>query len=132
MKIIVSGKRKTSVARAVLVEGSGKVTINQKNYENLHKFDYLKIKEPLLIAEKILGKLNFDVSINVKGGGVKSQTEASRLALARAIAQFSKSKELESAYLEYDRNLLIADVRRKEAYKPGDSKARSMRQSSKR
>ena len=132
MKIIKSGKRKTAVARASISSGSGKVTINKKNYENLHKFDYLKIKEPLLIAEKILGKLNFDVSIKVKGGGEKSQTEASRLALARAILEFSKSKELEKAYLEYDRNLLIADVRRKEAYKPGDSKARSMRQSSKR
>ena len=132
MKIIKSGKRKTAVARATIVSGSGKVTINKKNYENLHKFDYLKIKEPLLIAEKILGKLNFDVSIKVKGGGEKSQTEASRLALARAILEFSKSTELEKVYLEYDRNLLIADVRRKEAYKPGDSKARSMRQSSKR
>ena len=40
--------------------------------------------------------------------------------------------ELRKAYLKYDRNLLVADVRRKEAYKPGDSKARSKRQSSKR
>lgn len=132
MKIIKSGKRKTAVARATIVEGSGKVTINQKNYENLHNLDYLKIKEPLLIYEKIIGKLNFDVFIKVKGGGEKSQIEASRLSLARAIVEFSKSNELEKAYLDYDRNLLIADVRRKEAYKPGDSKARSMRQSSKR
>ena len=45
---------------------------------------------------------------------------------------FSNSKELVNAFLNYDRNLLVADVRRKEAYKPGDSKARSKRQSSKR
>ena len=132
MKIIKSGKRKTAVARASIVEGSGKVTINNKNYEHLHEFDSLKIKEPLLIAEKILGKLNFDVSIEVRGGGERAQIEACRLALARAIVEFSKSSELENTFLKHDRNLLIADVRRKEAYKPGDSKARRMRQSSKR
>jgi small subunit ribosomal protein S9 len=132
MKIIESGKRKTSIARAMITEGSGKVTINRKDYENLQEFDRLKIKEPIAIAEQILGKLNFDVAITVRGGGEKSQIDASRLALARAIVSFTKSKDLEKIYLEYDRNLLVADVRRKEAYKPGDSKARSKRQSSKR
>ncbi len=144
MKIIESGKRKTSIARATITEGSGKVTINKKNYENFQEFDKLKIREPIAIAEKVLGKVNFDVCIIVRGGGEKSQIDASRLALARAIISFTKSKaktkssenseakELEKYYLEYDRNLLVADVRRKEAYKPGDSKARSKRQSSKR
>jgi small subunit ribosomal protein S9 len=132
MKIVESGKRKTSIARAIITEGSGKVTINKKNYENFQDFDRLKIKEPLAIAEQILGKLNFDVSIIVKGGGEKSQIDASRLALARAIVSFTKSKNVETAFLDYDRNLLVADIRRKEAYKPGDSKARAKRQSSKR
>jgi len=132
MKLIESGKRKTSIARAMIVEGTGKVTINKRNYENLQDFDRLKIKEPIAIAEQILGKLNFDVSIVVRGGGEKSQIDASRLALARAIVSFTKSKDLANAYTEYDRNLLVADIRRKEAYKPGDSKARSKRQSSKR
>jgi len=131
-RIITSGKRKTSVARAMLTKGTGKISINKKDYKNLQTFDKLKMDEPLRIAENILGKANFDVSISVRGGGDKSQIEASRLALARAIVNFSKSKELEEAYLKYDRNLLIADIRRKEAYKPGDSKARSKRQSSKR
>lgn len=132
MKIIVSGKRKRAVAKAILIEGSGKITINKKDYNNLQVFDKLKIEEPLRIAENVLGKRNFDVSINVKGGGEKSQIEAARLALARAISKFSSNKELERAFLDYDRNLLIADIRRKEAYKPGDSKARRKRQSSKR
>ncbi len=132
MKIIESGKRKTSIARASIVEGTGKVTINKRNYENLQDFDRLKIKEPIAIAEQILGKLNFDVAIVVRGGGEKSQIDASRLALARAIVSFTKSKDLSNAYTEYDRNLLVADIRRKEAYKPGDSKARRKRQSSKR
>ncbi len=129
-KIITSGKRKTAVARAVATEGTGKITINKKPYNTLNRFDRLKIEEPLRIAENILGKFNFDVAINVKGGGGKSQVEASRLALARAIVRFTKNKNLEKAFLDYDRTLLVADVRRKEAYKPGDSKARRKRQTS--
>jgi len=132
MKIIISGKRKTSVARAVLTEGSGEISLNGKDYKSIQMFDKLKIEEPLRIAGGVLGKVNFNVSLSVRGGGEKSQIEAARLALARAINEFAKSKELTEAFLNYDRNLLIADVRRKEAYKPGDSKARAKRQSSKR
>lgn len=128
--IITSGKRKTAVARAVITEGNGKITINQKDHKTLHLFDKLKIEEPLRIAENLLGKLGFDVAITVVGSGEKSQIEAARIALSKAILAFSKSKELEKTYLAYDRNLLIADVRRKEARKPGDSKARRKRQKS--
>ena len=131
-KIFASGKRKSSIARAVISKGDGKVTFNKKDYQNLSLFDKLKLQEPLQIAEKILGKIEFNASITVKGGGEKGQIDAARLALARGIVAFTESKELEKAYLEYDRNLLVADVRRKEAYKPGDSKARAKRQSSKR
>lgn len=131
-KIVASGKRKTAIARAVLVEGSGKILINNKDHNSFQIFDKLKIQEPLRIAEPILGKANFDVKISVRGGGEKGQIEAARLALAKAIVEFTKSEELTKAFLNYDRNLLIADVRRKEVYKPGDSKARSKRQSSKR
>ncbi len=131
-KITSSGKRKTSVARAILTEGNGKITINKKDYKNLQMFDKLKIEEPLRIAQEVFGKINFDVSISVRGGGEKGQIEAARLALAKSIVEFTKSKELTNAFLAYDRNMLVADVRRKEAYKPGDSKARAKRQSSKR
>ena len=130
IKIVSSGKRKTAVARAVLEEGNGKIWINGRDYKTLHFFDKLKIEEPLMITEKILGKLDFDVSINVKGGGEKGQIEAARVALANAIVDFKKSEELTRAFLDYDRNLLVADVRRKETYKPGDSKARRKRQKS--
>ena len=129
-RIITSGKRKTAVARAVTTDGTGRVTINKKPYEILQLLDRLKIEEPLRIAKNIIGNFNFDVSINVKGGGEKSQIEASRLALARAIISFTGNKNIERAFLDYDRNLLVADVRRKEAYKPGDSKARRKRQTS--
>ena len=130
MRIITSGKRKTAIARAVLMEGTGKITINKKPYGKLNFFDNLKIQEPLRIAEQVIGKNKFDIAVNIKGSGEKSQIEAARLAIARALVEASKSKELHAAYMAYDRSLLVADVRRKEAYKPGDSRARAKRQTS--
>lgn len=129
-KIITSGKRKTAVARAMLTKGDGKVSLNGQNYESLQLFDKLKIEEPLKIAGEILGEIKFNIAIKIKGGGEKSQVEAARLALARAIIQSTKSKELREAYIKYDRNLLVADVRQKEPRKPGDSRARAKRQTS--
>ncbi|MFH1889716.1 MAG: 30S ribosomal protein S9 [Nanoarchaeota archaeon] len=131
-KVITSGKRKRAIARAIATEGAGRITINKKPYEIFKFLDKLKIEEPLKIAEHILGKINFDVAIDVHGGGEKGQIDAARVALARAIVEITKNKDIEKAFLDYDRNLLVSDVRRKEAYKPGDSKARRGRQSSKR
>ena len=131
-RIIASGKRKSAVARAILTEGTGEITLNKNKLENVYLFNRLKIMEPIRIAEHVLGKINFNVRIIVRGGGEKGQIDAARIALAKAIVKFSKSEKLEDAYFDYDRNLLVADVRRKEAYKPDDSKARAKRQSSKR
>ena len=129
-KIITSGKRKTAIARAVTTEGNGKITINGKPYETLQMFDRLKIEEPIRIAKNILGKIDFSIAVKVRGGGEKGQIEAARVAISRAIIAFTGNKDVERAFLDYDRNLLVADVRRKEAYKPGDSKARRKRQTS--
>ena len=131
-KIITSGKRKAAVARAVITEGKGEVRINKRDYKALQFFDKLRIEEPIKLAQEVLGKTNFNVAIEVRGGGEKGQIEASRLALARAISEFENSKELTEVMSGYDRNLLVADVRRKEARKPGDSRARAKRQASKR
>ena len=131
-RITVSGKRKTAVARAYITEGTGRVFINKKDYKTLELLDRLKIEEPLRISEGVLGKNNFDIFVSVRGGGQKGQIEATRNSIAKAIDKFAKSKELTRAFIDYDRTLLVADTRRKEAYKPGDSKARAMRQSSKR
>jgi len=129
-KIVTSGKRKTAVAKAKITAGNGEVSINKENYTKLSYLDKLRVEEPLRIAKEVLGELKFNVEITVHGGGEKGRLEATRLALARAISEFSDSPELTNAYLKYDRNLLIADVRRKETYKPGDSKARRKRQKS--
>tara|TARA_Y100000310_G_scaffold345856_1_gene471535 strand:- start:15983 stop:16384 length:402 start_codon:yes stop_codon:yes gene_type:complete len=128
--IIVSGKRKSAIAKATITEGNGKITFNRKPLTFLSDLQQLEINEPLVIAHDILGDLKFNISLNVKGGGVGSQVEAGRLAIARAIIKFTGNEILKSVFITYDRNMLIADTRRKEVCKPGDSKARSMRQTS--
>jgi|TARA_B100001971_G_C18017086_1_gene445394 small subunit ribosomal protein S9 len=128
--LVISGKRKTAVAKATIVEGSGKILFNKKPLSFLTDLQQLEIGEPLVIAKDILGDLNFDISLNVRGGGSACQIEAGRLAIAKAMVKFTGNGKLKGAFLEYDRNLIVADTRRKEACKPGDSKARSMRQTS--
>ena len=131
MKIIhVSGKRKTAIARATLKEGKGEVKINNIMLDSFEpKFARMKIKEPLLIAGDAAKKVS--IQIGVRGGGVVSQAEASRLAIARALIEYSKSDKLKEEFLNYDRHLLVADTRRKEAAKPNrHGQARAKRQKS--
>ena len=129
-KIVVSGKRKTAVAKATIEVGNGVVTFNRKPLSFLSELQKLEISEPLILAKDFLGDLKFDISLNVKGGGMACQVEAGRLAIAKAIVKFVGDENLKNAFLAYDRNMLIADTRRKEDCKPGDSKARAMRQTS--
>ena len=56
IKIVRSGKRKKAIAKAILTEGNGKITINRRDYKTLNFFDRLRIEEPLKITEKVLGK----------------------------------------------------------------------------
>lgn len=129
-KLVISGKRKTAVAKASIKEGTGEIRINKRPFMQLNYFKKLMIREPIELTKQILGNFNFNIDVSVTGGGQESQIEASRLAIAKALVKFTKSTELKKAFLAYDRNFLIADVRRKEAYKPGDSKARRKRQKS--
>ncbi|MBU2576919.1 MAG: 30S ribosomal protein S9 [Nanoarchaeota archaeon] len=129
-KIVVSGKRKTAVAKATIEDGKGNFTFNKRPLTVLSDLQQLEVSEPLIIAKDVLGELKFDISLNVTGGGIACQVEAARLAIAKAVVQFTKNEDLRAAFLAYDRNMLIADTRRKEACKPGDSKARAMRQTS--
>ena len=128
MKVIhTQGKRKSSIARATLCAGKGKVMINGQFLENFStEGARLRIKEPLLLASSAVSKIDLDV--NVIGGGVSGQADAVRLAMARALVQHDE--KLKKTFIEYDRLLLVADVRRKEACKPNDSKARAKRQKS--
>lgn len=113
--IHVSGTRKKAIARATLKEGNGKVRINKMPIEhygsNLLK---LKLREPLILAGDVASKVN--ISVNIHGGGMISQTEAARLAIARALVVYNA--KLKKVFLAYDRNLLVADVRQRESRKP--------------
>ncbi|HIG52338.1 TPA: 30S ribosomal protein S9 [Candidatus Pacearchaeota archaeon] len=131
-ELVVTGKRKTSVAKVRIKKGTGQVLINNIPYANLPTLRKLSISEPIKISENFLGDFNFDISINTIGGGKESQIQAARLGIARAVIKFTENLELREAFVKYDRHLLVADTRRKEQYKPGDSKARAKRQSSKR
>ena len=116
MKVIIaSGKRKEAIATARLRPGKGNITINKQPVEISSTGIYnLRIKEPLILAKDVAQKV--DIAVNVKGGGIASQADAIRLAIAKALVQHKKP--LERVFLDYDRTLLVADVRRHEPSKP--------------
>lgn len=121
------GKRKFATARATLANGTGRVKVNGlylHNYTN--EVLRTRISEPLVLAGPAAEKLNFD--IKVQGGGINGQADAIRLAIARALVEHQP--KLKKTFDDYDRLLLVADVRRKETRKPNDSKARAARQKS--
>jgi small subunit ribosomal protein S9 len=130
MKVVhTSGKRKRSIARATLKPGTGIIRFNHILIDNLQpKLARMKLREPLILSEELAAKV--DIDINAHGGGFMSQAEAARLAIAKALVEFSKDSKLEKRFQEYDRQLLVADVRRKETRKPNDSRARAARQKS--
>lgn len=128
--IVVTGKRKTAIAKATIKKGKGEITINKKPISYLPYLQQLEINEPLILTNEIIGKIEFDINVNVKGGGTSSRIEASRLAIARAILKYFQNEELRRTFITYDRNMVVADTRRKETCKPGDSKARAKRQTS--
>ncbi|OIO40364.1 30S ribosomal protein S9 [Candidatus Pacearchaeota archaeon CG_4_9_14_3_um_filter_31_7] len=130
--IVASGKRKTSIAKAFITSGNGKIFINRKNINTFNYFEKLRIKEVIDLAEQINKEIlkNIDIKVIVYGGGKTSRLEAVRLAIAKALVDYSKDKALRDNFIRYDRSLLVADTRRKEQRKPNDSKARAKRQKS--
>jgi len=129
MKVIhQSGSRKSAKARATLRPGSGIVRINSQLLSSLPDGLFKsKLQEPLLLAGNTAKTVN--ITITTLGGGIQGQAESARLAIAKALAQHDK--KLRETFLEYDRNLLVADVRRKETHKPNcHGKARAKRQKS--
>ena len=128
-KIIhVSGTRKTATARATLSPGRGVIRFNGHLASLLHHpISREKILEPIQLAGEAAHRV--DIDLNVHGGGFNSQSEASRVAISRALVAFDK--KLEKRFLEYDRHLLVPDVRLKETHKPNrHGKARAKVQKS--
>lgn len=121
------GRRKTSVARVYVRPGSGVITINKKDSKDYFGTDVLvyKINQPFLLTETV-GQ--YDVTVNVFGGGITGQAEAIRLGVSRALCEINEEFRL----LLKPHGLLTRDARMVERKKPGQKKARKRFQFSKR
>ncbi|ATP58457.1 30S ribosomal protein S9 [Pedobacter ginsengisoli] len=122
-----SGRRKTAVARIYLKEGNGTITVNGKD----HKVYFPTLPLQYIVNQsfevsELVGQ--YDVTVNVAGGGVKGQAEAVRLAIAKAIVELDAEKK--SALRA--KGLMTRDMRMVERKKPGRKKARKKFQFSKR
>lgn len=127
--LIDVGKRKTSVATAVVRKGAGRVRINSVPLEiHLPELARRKINEPLMLAGD--KATTVDIDVKVRGGGFMGQAEAARTAIARGLVSYLKDEHLETVYRQYDRSLLISDPRRKLPKKPQGRGARKKKQKS--
>jgi small subunit ribosomal protein S9 len=125
--IITVGRRKSSIARVFITKGSGKITINGKDLKNYFPLQFMQdaLMKPLRTLDMAE---TFDVSVNVNGGGIKGQTDAITLAIARALVQDNAENK---PALRAER-LMTRDARVVERKKTGLRKARKREQYSKR
>jgi small subunit ribosomal protein S9 len=125
--INTSGRRKTAVARLYMKPGSGKVTVNKRDIDTYFTTDVLKYKvqQPFQLTETV-GQ--YDLNINVDGGGITGQAEAVRLAIAKALVEVNP----EWKPILKQEGLTTRDPRMVERKKFGLKKARKRSQFSKR
>jgi small subunit ribosomal protein S9 len=121
------GRRKTSIARVYVQPGKGDIKVNNRDLKEyfLSEIHQTTVKQAL-VAVKVADQ--YDVTVNVEGGGIKGQAEAVRLGIARALVEISAENK---PALRKDR-LLTRDSRMVERKKPGRRKARRKFQFSKR
>jgi len=121
------GRRKSAVARVYLSEGTGKITINKKDIETYFPSAILQyvVKQPLQLLE---AEGKYDIKVNLDGGGYTGQSQALRLAIARALVKVNADDKK----VLKDAGLLTRDSRAVERKKPGQPKARRRFQFSKR
>lgn len=126
--VVARGKRKTSVARASVKEGSGRIRVNSLLSSAIHN-RYIRemIEEPLRAAGPDGNKV--DVSVSMYGGGEMGQAQAARTAIAKALAQYF-GEGLKSTYEGMDKYFLCEDPRRVEPKKYKGRKARARFQKS--
>jgi len=130
MRVVVStGKRKTSLAKATVRDGTGRIRINGVPLE-VHQPELarMRIIEPLILFGE--GWKRYDIKIRVKGGGFMSQADAIRMAIATGLIRMSQDFEARSKMIEHDRTMLVGDPRRTEPKKFGGPSARSRYQKS--
>jgi small subunit ribosomal protein S9 len=128
--IVLSGKRKTAIARATVRLGKGRVRVNNVPLEIYEpKISRDKILEPLLLTDdKVWNQL--DINVTVSGGGFMGQAEAARMAVAKALLKWTKSTRLRTTLRDYDRTMIAGDPRRSEPKKFGGPGARARDQKS--
>ncbi len=125
-----SGKKKTAIARATIRDGEGRVRVDSQPVELVEpELAQLKMLEPFRIADDELRE-QVDVEVTVEGGGVMGQADAARTAIARGLVDHTNDAELRDAYMEFDRSLLVNDVRQSESKKWGGPGARARYQKS--
>ena len=123
------GKRKTSIAKATVLKGEGRIRINNLPVEFYEPaIARWKIMEPLKLAEHRVDTV--DIDVNVHGGGFMSQANAIRTAIAKGLVEYTGDPALRLSFLGYDRDLLVSDSRIKESKKPLGRGARRKRQKS--
>jgi small subunit ribosomal protein S9 len=128
--LVVSGKRKTAAARAVVRPGAGRIRINRTPVEIYEpEIARAKIMEPLLQAGDEIWK-QVDIDVRTQGGGYMGQAEAARMAVANALLKWTKSSHLKTLFTEYDRTMVAGDSRSKEPKKFGGPGARAKEQKS--
>ena len=122
------GRRKAAVARVYLSAGTGKIEINDRTLDESFKEDALRyiVNQPFAVT-KTEGQ--FDVKVNVVGGGTKGQAEAIRLGIARALSDLDREAYRPALKAE---GFLTRDAREVERKKPGQPGARARFQFSKR
>lgn len=124
---IFVGRRKTSVARVILRNGNGTITVNSREFEQA--FPQLLSREDILLPFRVTDNMGkFDVHVNVNGGGITGQAQAIRLGIARALISMNPDYR-PSLKVE---GLLTRDPRMVERKKYGQPKARKRFQFSKR
>jgi small subunit ribosomal protein S9 len=125
-----SGKKKTAVARATVSDGEGRVRINSQPVELVEpEMARLKMLEPFRISGTDL-RGDVDINVDVAGGGFAGQADAVRTAVARGLVEHYGDAELRDAFREFDRSLLVNDVRQRESKKWGGPGARARYQKS--
>ncbi|MEM3506852.1 MAG: 30S ribosomal protein S9 [Candidatus Bathyarchaeia archaeon] len=127
--LLVSGKRKMAIARAIVKPGKGRITINNFPIDFITpEVAKAKMMEPLILAGDRWKDI--DIKVNVKGGGFMGQAEAARMAIAKALVEWTRSSELRRIFYSYDRSMLVGDQRRTEPKKFGGPGPRRRRQKS--
>ncbi len=128
--LVLSGKRKTAIARATVRPGRGRIRVNNVPVEIFEpKLARDKIMEPLLLTDDEVWK-QLDVNVKVSGGGFMGQAEAARIAIAKGLLKWTKSTRLRTTLRDYDRTMIAGDPRRKEPKKFGGPSARARDQKS--